>query len=47
MGFAPTAVVWHHRRNSIKTYFKQQRGYAKAEASWQKNGPPNTIAQAT
>jgi GT2 family glycosyltransferase len=32
LGFAPTAVVWHHRRNSIKTYFKQQRGYAKAEA---------------
>lgn len=31
LGFAPTAVVWHHRRNSIKTYFKQQRGYAKAE----------------
>src|SRR5262249_2890210 len=30
--FAPTAVVWHHRRNSIRTYFKQQRGYAKAEA---------------
>ena len=32
IGFAPTAVVWHHRRNSIKGYFKQQRGYAKAEA---------------
>jgi GT2 family glycosyltransferase len=32
LGYAPTAVVWHRRRNSIKTYFKQQRGYAKAEA---------------
>jgi hypothetical protein len=32
LGFAPTAVVWHHRRNSIKAYIKQQRGYAKAEA---------------
>jgi O-antigen biosynthesis protein len=32
IGFAPTAVVWHHRRNSIKGYFRQQRGYAKAEA---------------
>jgi GT2 family glycosyltransferase len=32
LGFAPAAVVWHHRRNSIKAYFKQQRGYAKAEA---------------
>jgi GT2 family glycosyltransferase len=32
LGFAPTAVVWHHRRSSIKSYFKQQRGYAEAEA---------------
>ncbi len=32
LGFAPAAVVWHHRRNSIKAYVKQQRGYAKAEA---------------
>src|SRR5262249_24952997 len=32
IGFAPAAVVWHHRRNSIRAYFKQQSGYAKAEA---------------
>jgi GT2 family glycosyltransferase len=32
LGFAPAAVVWHHRRNSIRDYLKQQRGYAKAEA---------------
>jgi len=32
LGFTPTAVVWHHRRSSIKTYLKQQRGYARAEA---------------
>jgi O-antigen biosynthesis protein len=32
LGFVPAAVVWHHRRNSIKAYFKQQHGYAKAEA---------------
>jgi GT2 family glycosyltransferase len=32
VGFAPSAVVWHHRRNSIKDYLKQQFGYAKAEA---------------
>jgi GT2 family glycosyltransferase len=32
LGFAPSAVVWHHRRNSIKGYLKQQFGYAKAEA---------------
>jgi len=32
LGFAASAVVWHHRRNSIKAYINQQRGYAKAEA---------------
>jgi GT2 family glycosyltransferase len=32
LGFAPSAVVWHHRRNSIKAYLRQQFGYAKAEA---------------
>jgi glycosyltransferase involved in cell wall biosynthesis len=32
LGFAPTAVVWHHRRNSVRAYFKQQMGYARAEA---------------
>ena len=32
IGFAHAAVVWHHRRNSVRTYWKQQRGYGKAEA---------------
>jgi hypothetical protein len=32
LGFSPAALVWHHRRNSIERYLKQQRGYAKAEA---------------
>ena len=32
VGFHPSAVVWHHRRNSIKAYWKQQKGYGKAEA---------------
>jgi glycosyltransferase involved in cell wall biosynthesis len=32
IGFHPSAVVWHHRRNSIKAYWKQQKGYGKAEA---------------
>lgn len=32
IGFAPTAFVWHHRRQSITAYIKQQRGYGKAEA---------------
>ena len=32
IGFSPSAVVWHHRRSSLRTYWKQQRGYGKAEA---------------
>ncbi len=32
IGFHPAAFVWHHRRFSFKTYFKQQSGYGKAEA---------------
>jgi len=32
IGFSPAAVVWHHRRNSLKAYWRQQRGYGKAEA---------------
>ena len=31
LGFSPAAVVWHHRRNSVKAYWKQQKGYGKAE----------------
>ncbi|MGH7264199.1 MAG: glycosyltransferase, partial [Candidatus Rokuibacteriota bacterium] len=32
IGFHPAAVVWHHRRNSVRAYWRQQRGYGKAEA---------------
>lgn len=32
LGFSPAAVVWHHRRRSIGAYWRQQKGYAKAEA---------------
>jgi glycosyltransferase involved in cell wall biosynthesis len=32
IGFHPSAVVWHHRRNSINAYWRQQKGYGKAEA---------------
>ena len=31
IGFSPTAIVWHFRRNTIRDYVKQQRGYGKAE----------------
>ena len=32
LGFSPGAMVWHHRRNSVRMYWKQQQGYGKAEA---------------
>jgi GT2 family glycosyltransferase len=32
LGFSPAALVWHHRRNSVRAYWKQQQGYGKAEA---------------
>jgi GT2 family glycosyltransferase len=39
IGFCPAAVVWHHRRNSIRTYWKQQYGYGKAEAQLEDKWP--------
>src|SRR5262249_9937599 len=30
--FAPGAFVWHHRRQTVRAYFKQQMGYGEAEA---------------
>ena len=39
LGFHPAAVVWHHRRNSVRAYWKQQRGYGKAEALLKKKWP--------
>jgi O-antigen biosynthesis protein len=32
LGFSPGAMVWHHRRNSIKGFWRQQVNYGKAEA---------------
>jgi GT2 family glycosyltransferase len=39
LGFSPAAVVWHHRRDSVRTYLKQQRGYGRAEALLEKKWP--------
>jgi O-antigen biosynthesis protein len=39
LGFHPSAVVWHHRRNSVRAYWKQQWGYGKAEALLKKKWP--------
>jgi hypothetical protein len=32
IGFAAAAMVWHHRRNTVKAYLSQQKGYGRAEA---------------
>jgi len=39
LGFSPPAVVWHHRRDSISSYWKQQFNYGKAEALLEKKWP--------
>ncbi|MFN8643255.1 MAG: glycosyltransferase [Candidatus Binatia bacterium] len=32
IGFSPAALVWHYRRNTVRAYLGQQRGYGAAEA---------------
>ena len=39
IGFHPAALVWHHRRNSLARYWRQQKGYGKAEALLEEKGP--------
>jgi hypothetical protein len=39
LGFSPAAVVCHHARNSIRAYWKQQRGYGRAEAVLERKWP--------
>src|SRR3989441_4775171 len=39
LGFSPAAMVWHHRRNSVRTYWKQQTGYGRAEAMLERKWP--------
>ncbi|MEW6232847.1 MAG: glycosyltransferase [Chloroflexota bacterium] len=39
LGFSPAAMVWHHRRNSVRAYWRQQYGYGQAEAMLQRKWP--------
>ena len=32
IGYAAGAMVWHHRRDCVRSYFKQQWGYGRSEA---------------
>src|SRR4029079_18508959 len=49
IGFSPAAVVWHHRRDTLKGYWKQQVGYGKAEALLEDKWPEkyNVIGHAS
>ena len=39
IGFQAAALSWHHCRNSLWTYWKQQQGYGKAEALLEEKWP--------
>jgi GT2 family glycosyltransferase len=39
LGFSPAAMVWHHRRKSVKAFWRQQRGYGRAEAQLERKWP--------
>ncbi|MGH7538705.1 MAG: glycosyltransferase [Gemmatimonadales bacterium] len=44
LGFSPAAVVWHHRRNSVRTFWKQQVGYGRAEGLLERKWPEKYTA---
>jgi GT2 family glycosyltransferase len=44
LGFAPGATVWHRRRATIHAYWKQQRGYGRAEALLEAKWPQRYTA---
>jgi O-antigen biosynthesis protein len=39
IAFSPSAVVFHHRRGTVKSFLNQQRGYGYAEAHLQRRYP--------
>ncbi len=39
LGFSAAAMVWHHRRNSVRGYWRQQKSYGRAEALLEKKWP--------
>lgn len=39
LGFSPAAMVWHHRRNSVRAYLRQQKNYGRAEALLERKWP--------
>jgi GT2 family glycosyltransferase len=49
LGFAAAAVVWHHQRDSVRGYWRQQLGYGRAEALLEAKWPEkyNAAGQVT
>jgi hypothetical protein len=43
IGFAPSALVWHHHRPSVRAYLRQQIGYGEGEA-WLEPRHPDKFA---
>jgi O-antigen biosynthesis protein len=39
IAFSPSAIVWHHRRSTIRGFWRQQVGYGEAEAHLQRTYP--------
>jgi membrane protein implicated in regulation of membrane protease activity len=39
LGFSAAAIVWHHRRGSVRAYWRQQAGYGRAEALLERKWP--------
>jgi GT2 family glycosyltransferase len=39
LGFHPAAIVWHRRRATIRRFWRQQRGYGRAEALLERKWP--------
>jgi GT2 family glycosyltransferase len=49
IAFAPTAQVWHHRRPTVRGFWKQQVNYGRAEADLERKWPDkyNPVGHAT
>jgi GT2 family glycosyltransferase len=39
LGFSPAAMVWHHRRSSVRAFWRQQVGYGRAESLLERKWP--------
>lgn len=39
LGFNPAAMVWHHCRQSVRAYWRQQKNYGRAEAMLERKWP--------